>query len=134
VIDPHTGEGFDAPAPDAAYPGAPEIVREISNVLALTTRLHRADNRDTATEREQRLRKAALLDRIALFEAAEYAPGVAAEAIAMAEAGARKLAAYDTEHDTSAGPIGPGSPEWDPSHRPYVRQEYATWARQHTST
>lgn len=135
MIDPHTGEGFDAPAPDVAYAGAPAIVREISNVLALTTSLHRLD-RPAGREREQRMRKAALLDRIALFEAATYtsAPGGAAEAIATAESGARKLAAYDTEHGTGAGPIGPGSPEWDPSHRPYVRQEYAAWARLHADT
>ncbi|WP_433891764.1 hypothetical protein [Streptomyces sp. CA-111067] len=134
MIDPHTGEGFDAPAPDAAYAGAPAIVREISNVLALTTSLHRCDRTADGREREQRLRKAALLDRIALFEATEYAPGVAAEAIATAATAARKLAAYDTEHHTSTGPIGPNSPEWDPCHRPYVRQEYATWVRLHADT
>jgi hypothetical protein len=117
VIDPHTGAGA--------------IVREISNVLALTSALHRIDHPAAGREREQRLRKAALLDRIALFEAAEYAPGVAADAIATAVSAARKLGAYDAEHDTSAGPIGPGSPEWDPCHRPYVRQEYAVWVRLH---
>ncbi|MCW2874865.1 hypothetical protein [Actinacidiphila oryziradicis] len=41
---------------------------------------------------------------------------------------AGQLALYDHEHpELVAGPHGPYSIEWDPSHRPYVRQEYAAW-------
>jgi hypothetical protein len=127
VIDPHTGAGFDAPAPETAYADAPPVIGEISTVLTLPGRLARPGERTPQAVREQRLRKAALLDRIALREAEEYAPAVAAEAIAAAAAAARDLARYDAEHGTGAGPIGPGSPEWDPSHRPYVRQEYDAW-------
>jgi hypothetical protein len=129
VTDPHTGAGFDAPTPATAYADAPPLIREISTVLTLTVRLVRPGERTGQAVREQRLRKAAVLDRIALEEAETYAPAVAADAVTTAAAAAHALADYDREHGTSAGPIGPGSPEWDPSHRPYVRQEYHVWHR-----
>jgi hypothetical protein len=82
--------------------------------------------------REQQLRKAALLNRIALQEAARYAPEVAAPAIREARDAARALAMYDRQHGTAAGPDGPDSRVWAGSYRPYVRQEYAAWRRAHS--
>jgi hypothetical protein len=41
---------------------------------------------------------------------------------------AHELAQFDQQQpEMVAGPHGPGSIEFDPSHRPYVRQEYAAW-------
>lgn len=43
---------------------------------------------------------------------------------------ALKLAAYDQEHGTAAGPIAPQTltPASTPAHlRAYIRQEYADW-------
>jgi hypothetical protein len=113
--------------PDAntAYAGAPSILREMNNVLALTGDLMKAGGRTPHAVREQKLRKAALLDRIALHEAAEYAPDVAAKAMAVAYDAARDLVRFDTDHDTADGPVGPTAPDWARDPRGYVRQEYA---------
>lgn len=110
-----------------AYAQAPSILREMNHVLALTGQLQQPDGRTPETIREQRLRKAALLDRIELQEVGEYAPGLAPNALATAIHAARELALFDAEHGTSAGPIGPASPECTRDPRAYVRQEYAAW-------
>ncbi|MFI9104953.1 hypothetical protein ACIGXA_31055 [Streptomyces fildesensis] len=125
ITDPQTGEGFDAPTPALAYADAPSIPNEITAVLTLITkrttewRLGRSTPR--VDDREFWLRKAALFDRVALEDAT-------ADAIAAAVETAGSLVTFDLQHPTSvAGPHGPDSIEWDPSYRPYVRQEYAAW-------
>ncbi|MFC5027153.1 hypothetical protein ACQFX6_19335 [Streptomyces sp. DSM 41987] len=125
TIDPQTGHGFDAPTPAVAYAAAPRILSEINAVLAIVA--ERAAERrwdlpgSEANDREFWLRKAALLDRIALQDATPDAMAAAVEA-------AGPLVVFDLRHPTFvAGPHGPDSIEWDPSYRPYVRQEYAAW-------
>lgn len=117
-----------------AYAQAPSILREVNNVLSLTGELMRPGGRTPEAVREQQLRKAAVLDRIALQEAAEYAPGVAAGAIETATNAARELIQSDAELGTTAGPVPASSPTWARDPRAYVRQEYAAWARHHTGT
>ncbi|QNA74180.1 hypothetical protein C8250_021735 [Streptomyces sp. So13.3] len=128
ITDPQTGEGFDAPTPAVAYANAPSITSEISAVLAMVSK--RSAERRTGLsaapvdDREFWLRKAALLDRIALEDHRADTITAAVEATA-------PLVALDREHPgLVVGPHHPDSIEWDPSHRPYVRQEYAAW-RQH---
>jgi hypothetical protein len=121
--DPTTGAGFDAPTPETAYANAPSCTREISAVVSMAADRIGARRTGpaltTATDREFWLRKAALLDRIAISDGTDNAITAAAES-------ACRLAEFDREHpDMVAGPHGPEAIEWDPSHRPYVRQEYA---------
>lgn len=114
---------------NAAYTQVPSILREMNNVLALTADLMKPGGRNLPAIREQRLRQAALMDRIALQEAAEYTPGAAAKAIATAWDTAREVARFDAEHGTHAGPIDPGSSECRQDYRAYLRQEYTSWAQ-----
>lgn len=128
--DPITGEGFDAPSPEVAYMGAPELVHETHEVLQTVTRLQAETAAavaegtyefDVDQERLLLLRRAALSDRLSLTY-----PDVEAFVTDAAQL-AHQLARFDREHGTHQGPIGPGAIEWDPSHRPYVRQEYDHW-------
>lgn len=89
-----------------AYQSAPPLVREIGAVA----RMAREYPHSPGAEREFWLRKAALLDRIAL----RGQPGAAAQA----EEAACALADYDLSHGT-----GPGPADWN-APRLYVRQEY----------
>lgn len=96
------------PTPDTAYAKAPGIVREIG-----WTAQTAADKPfGTTLGREFWLRKAALLDRIALAEGAE---GRGHDAAGAAEHAATRLMDVD---DTDV--------ICDPRH--YVRQQYALWA------
>ncbi|MFJ8982661.1 hypothetical protein [Streptomyces sp. NPDC102282] len=129
--DPITGEGFDAPSPEVAYMGAPDPLKEAASLTELSQHLQVeaatasiAGERyepDEYVERLYLLRRAALADRLSI----EYpdAEDFLNDAVQLAH----KLAEFDREHDTHAGPHGPGAIEWDPSHRPYVRQEYDHW-------
>ncbi|MEU9357444.1 hypothetical protein AB0D35_04895 [Streptomyces sp. NPDC048301] len=93
------------PTPDTAYAKAPSIVREIG-----WTAQAAADKPfGTTLGREFWLRKAALLDRIALAEEAE------GQGHDVAEHAAERLMELDSP-DTVC----------DPRH--YVRQQYALWA------
>ncbi|MEU1311735.1 hypothetical protein ABZ419_22975 [Streptomyces cinnamoneus] len=113
------------------YAAAPSILREMTHVLDLTMDLSRPGGRTETAEREQKLRKAALLDRIALDEAATYAPDVAANAIEAAEEAALSFALYDGDDDYSNDPTGPNARIWaETSYRGYVRQEYTAWLRE----
>ncbi|MGQ4517358.1 hypothetical protein [Streptomyces sp. DW26H14] len=119
---------FDAPHPEAAYAHAPEPLAEAADLLTLSTR--RAAGYDDVPEREYRLRKAALADRRSLL--ADELRGPASDAAYDAETDAartaRELGEWDRQHPADvAGPYGPTAIEWDPSQRPYVRQEYAAW-------
>ncbi|MFE0453117.1 hypothetical protein ACFW2D_17890 [Streptomyces sp. NPDC058914] len=76
---------------------------------------------DAAAERVYLLRRAALMDRMAVDDPGPGARGAAVKA-------AYHLAEFDRQHpEMVAGPHGPTSPEFDRSQRPYVRQEYAAW-------
>ncbi|MFJ2561349.1 MULTISPECIES: hypothetical protein [unclassified Streptomyces] len=128
--DPVTGEGFDAPSPEVAYMGAPDLIHETAELTALSERL-RAETANAVAEgtyefdeHQERLillRRAALSDRLSLAY-----PDVE-EFVTDAAKLAHELARFDRDHGTHQGPIGPGAIEWDPSHRPYIRQEYDHW-------
>jgi hypothetical protein len=137
VVNPITGEGFDAPTPAVAYADAPPLEVETKHLVALADRLRDeriaaimapdipyTDPVGPAEERMFRLRKAAWLDRAALQGLIGHVrPDTEYEAVRAAS----ELVTYDREHRTWAGPIGPDNQEWSTSHRPYVRQEYALW-------
>lgn len=85
-------------------------------------------------DREFWLRKAALLDRLALDD--EQA-GIYADATEVAVNAGRRLLDIDRE---GPGPFGLGEGPYTPLHpdsaaepRGYVRQEYAIWVKSHTS-
>ncbi|MFF3460461.1 hypothetical protein ACFYXH_40525 [Streptomyces sp. NPDC002730] len=129
--DPITGEGFNAPSPEVAYMGAPDMVEEAADLTRIATRLQ-AEAADASIHGEPYepdehagrlylLRRAALADRLSLAhpEVEEFLT----DAVQLSQ----NLARFDREHDTHVGPHGPSSIEWDPSARPYVRQEYDHW-------
>lgn len=122
LCDPDA-EPYSYPTPEVAYAAAPSIVREISWVADYAAR--RAF--DEPTSREFWLRKAALLDRIALDEMETYAPEVAARAVTAAQETAHRLMQVDGAHFTTSAP-GPSRGAPEPSYRPYVRQEYQAWS------
>ncbi|MBF6046382.1 hypothetical protein GO001_14300 [Streptomyces sp. NRRL B-1677] len=109
---PETGEW---PSPEEAYALAPSIVREIG--WTARTAADKAFGEDM--DREYWLRKAALLDRVALLD--EPAPpfGDATEA-------AHAAAVYLLDSDRVEQRLAERA-EKDP--RGYVRQEYARWAK-----
>ncbi|WP_326655634.1 hypothetical protein [Streptomyces sp. NBC_01750] len=129
--DPITGEGFNAPSPEVAYMGAPDMVEELLALTRIATRLQ-AEAADASAHGEPYepdehagrlylLRRAALADRLSLAhpEVEEFLT----DAVQLSQ----NLARFDREHDTHVGPHGPSSIEWDPSARPHVRQEYDHW-------
>ncbi|MEW1551292.1 hypothetical protein [Streptomyces tsukubensis] len=128
--NPDTGEGFDAPLPAQAYATAPDLYREMREVMELgaardARRSAMATGpltpRAAAAERVYLLRRAALMDRMSVEDPGPGARGAAARA-------ALHLARFDREHPAmTAGPHGPLSTEFHPGQRPYVRQEYAAW-------
>ncbi|MGW1623718.1 hypothetical protein [Streptomyces sp. NPDC002172] len=111
-----------------AYADAPDLRREMHRLLALGAE---RDGRragpvtgppvdPTAAERAWLLRRAALMDRMALGGA----PGPAAAAAETAE----RLVRYDRRHpDLVAGPYRPDTITLARRRRLYVRQEYAAW-------
>ncbi|MFJ4475237.1 hypothetical protein [Streptomyces xanthochromogenes] len=114
------------PTPDEAYALAPSIVREIG-----WTAQTAADKPfGQGLDREFWLRKAALLDRIALGDEESASPGDASEAATEA---ARRLVAFDCdgEGDYYGAPYWPEYPLTAANPRGYVRQEYAHWAKNH---
>ncbi|MDX3500106.1 hypothetical protein PV735_46675 [Streptomyces turgidiscabies] len=129
--DPITGEGFDAPTPEVAYMGAPDMLHEVADLTAISERLQvetatagtkgETYEPDKHQERLYLLRRAALSDRLSL--AHPDVEDFLTDAVQLAH----QLAEFDRKHDTHVGPIGPSAIEWDPSHRPYVRQEYDHW-------
>ncbi|WP_097865526.1 hypothetical protein [Streptomyces sp. rh34] len=113
------------PTPEQAYAHAPSTIREIG----WTARAAAERPFGTAPTREFWLRKAALLDRIALADDRENAPGDAAEAATEA---ARRLVDLDSAAGLGPsghadGPYAPDHPESTRDPRGYVRQEYAIW-------
>ncbi|NGO67472.1 hypothetical protein [Streptomyces boncukensis] len=119
-----------APTPESAYAEAPCILGEITWVFSSVAHREFGD----PMGREYWLRKAAVLDRIALAEAERYAPQVAAQAIETAEKAAHRLADFDYTHHTTRGPLGPLVSPPGMSYRPYVRQEYLAWLTAHAES
>ncbi|MFB6778307.1 hypothetical protein ACFCX0_12940 [Streptomyces sp. NPDC056352] len=128
-VTPNSGEGIGAPPPHEAYANAPDLRREMHQVLALGAERDGRQARPvtgplvdaTAAERAWLLRRAALMDRMALDDPG---PGPAAAAAETAE----QLVLYDRRHPgLVAGPHHPDAITLVPSHRLYVRQEYAAW-------
>ncbi|MEU4968491.1 hypothetical protein [Streptomyces smyrnaeus] len=118
------------PPPEVAYANAPRITREMSWVAGA------AADREFGVPmgREFWLRKAALLDRIALDHVEKHAPEVAAATVETAEEAAGGLADFDHTHYTTRGPIKPLLNPSGRSYRPYVRQEYLAWLTAHTDS
>ncbi|MFD7236876.1 hypothetical protein ACFWAT_16430 [Streptomyces syringium] len=114
--------------PNKAYADAPPVFEEMASVLTLAMSLHRPGGYTPAADREYRLRKAALLDRVALSDGGPWGPEVAADAEQTAVAAAVAFAQADSLGDHKPGPTGPNSQCWAlTTHRGYVRQEYARW-------
>ncbi|WP_326590266.1 hypothetical protein [Streptomyces sp. NBC_01294] len=115
------------PAPETAYATAPSIISEIG----WTFRGAR-DCLHGIAIREFWLRKAALLDRIALTDD----DPVHGDAATLAVEAARRL--MEIDHAAGLGPSGYADGPYTPDHpdsirepRGYVRQEYALWIRHH---
>ncbi|BBC95008.1 hypothetical protein SRO_3832 [Streptomyces rochei] len=108
VTADHRRDGAEWAAPEDAYAGAPSIGDEIAWTTATSAHTPIGQGLD----REYFLRKAALLDRMALTES--HQQDVAAAAM---EAARILMAMDDTDRIC------------DP--RAYVRQQYAHWAQHH---
>ncbi|GGX47283.1 hypothetical protein [Streptomyces noursei] len=128
-VIPNDCEVISAPPPHEAYANAPDLRREMHRVLALGAERDGRQARPVtgppvdapAAERAWRLRQAALMDRMALDDPR---PGPVAAAAETAE----QLVLHDRRHpDLVAGPHHPEAITLAPSHRLYVRQEYAAW-------
>ncbi|MEU3856067.1 hypothetical protein AB0F03_01575 [Streptomyces sp. NPDC028722] len=116
--DTQSAPGPVWPAPEQAYALAPNLIREIG-WTARTARLAAGESFREEDAREYWLRKAAVLDRIALHgEADGIHDNDAAE---LADAAAAHL--IDTDQART--------PATDADPRGYVRQEYARWIRHH---
>ena len=113
-------------APDRAYALAPSITSELG-----WTAYH-AVGRPTGAllGREFWLRRAAVLDRIALGDEVE---SVFRDACEAATDAARRLIEFDRsgEGDYHGAPYWPDHPGTTADPRRYVRQEYAHWAKNH---
>ncbi|MFI6659539.1 hypothetical protein ACIBL8_28850 [Streptomyces sp. NPDC050523] len=120
----HRPEPGPWPAPEDAYALAPSIVREIG--WTAQTVADKPFGKDLG--REYWLRKAALLDRIALRDGKDGIRGDAAE---VATEAALQLVAFDLAGagDYFGAPYWPEHPATVAEPRGYVRQEYAAWAK-----
>ncbi|MFF7240452.1 hypothetical protein [Streptomyces collinus] len=106
------------PTPEQAYALAPNLIREIG-WTARTARLAASELFREEDAREYWLRKAALLDRIALHDESDGIHDN--DAAELAEAAAAHLIDTDQARD----------PATDADPRGYIRQEYARWIRHH---
>ncbi|WP_354642899.1 hypothetical protein [Kitasatospora camelliae] len=120
---------LEFPDAETAYAGAPSVIGEIGWVA------EQAALRPIGVQlgREFWLRKAAVLDRIALNEVAEYSAEVAEDAVQAAASAALRLIEFDEQNHNDSGRSGPGSLRfWDPivgaGRRAYVRQQYLSWS------
>lgn len=117
----NTQAASDFPTPDTAYEDAPRLMREITWVARTV-----ADKEfGVPMGREFWLRKAALLDRLALTEG--YDPQADTTASQAAEEAAHRLAQFDRDHHTTGGCQFPEELAAASSFRPYTRQEYGAW-------
>ncbi|MGA5351137.1 hypothetical protein ACPCJU_01835 [Streptomyces thermodiastaticus] len=126
VTADHRPEPGPWPTPDEAYALAPSIVREIG--WTAQTAADKPFGHDLG--REYWLRKAALLDRIALRDEED---GSTSDATTVATEAARRLIAHDAggDGDYYGAPYWPEHPATAADPRGYVRQEYAHWAKNH---
>ncbi|MEV6729062.1 hypothetical protein [Streptomyces sp. NPDC051364] len=115
------------PAPEVAYATAPSVISEIG-----WTAGGARDCLHGIAVREFWLRKAALLDRIALTDD----DPMGCDAATLAVEAARRLMEIDDA--AGLGPSGYADGPYTPDHpdsvrepRGYVRQEYALWIRHH---
>ncbi|MEU7163857.1 hypothetical protein AB0A70_04325 [Streptomyces morookaense] len=110
------------PTPEEAYAAAPSIVHEMDWTTAFLV----DSGILNPSSREFWLRKAAVLDRIALTDKDGHLYGDADD---LALKAARRLLNLDLSGDGDYGgiPFWPEHPEADANPRGYVRQEYATW-------
>ncbi|MEV7323227.1 hypothetical protein [Streptomyces sp. NPDC093970] len=123
------GEETDTLPPHEAYANAPALRREMHQVLAVGAerdgRQARTATRPPAdaavAERAWLLRRAALMDRMAL-ETSDPGPAGAA-----AQTAAQLLAHDRSRPDLVAGPHRPDTLPPGAGPRRYVRQEYAAW-------
>lgn len=124
VTADHRPEPGPWPAPEEAYALAPSIIREIGWTAQTAADKPFGMN----LGREYWLRKAALLDRIALLDEED---GVTGDAVEVAAEAARRLIAYDRdcEGNHHGAPYRPEHPATGADPRGYVRQEYAHWAK-----
>ncbi|GGR43118.1 hypothetical protein [Streptomyces netropsis] len=118
---------FEIRAIRKAYADAPKIVDEMADVFTLAMRLHKPGGHSPAADREYRLRKAVLLDRVALSKGKPWAPEAAADAEWAAEEAAVTFTSADRLDGTAAGPMTPENARQQGAYRDYVRQEYARW-------
>lgn len=129
--DPITGVGFDAPSPEVAYMGAPDMLQEAAELTRISERLQveatTASIKGVPYEPDEHQERLYLLRRAALSDRLSIAHPDVEDFLTDAVQLAHQLAEFDREHGTHGGPLGPGAIEWDPSHRPYVRQEYDHW-------
>lgn len=133
---PDSPQGIGGPPPHEAYTNAPDLRREMRQVLALGAERDGRQARPvtgplvdtTAAERAWLLRRAALMDRMSLEDPR---PGPLAAAAETAE----QLVLHDRRHpDLAAGPLHPDAITLAPELRLYVRQEYAAWTATPPST
>ncbi|MEU5189545.1 hypothetical protein AB0G83_20690 [Streptomyces klenkii] len=114
-------EAGPAPIPaDEAYAGAPSLLREMFDVLEMGQEVDPSEEEGyvSALTWTYLVRRAALLDRIALQEAATCPPDTAAESAETAETAAWALAVLGHKHGSDPDA---GVREWP---RDYVRQQY----------
>ncbi|MFF8608413.1 hypothetical protein ACF06X_21005 [Streptomyces sp. NPDC015346] len=124
----HREDTAQWPTPEQAYAKAPNIISEIGwTAQRAREALWPIRFSDM---REFWLRKAALLDRIALDV---RTAGIHTDAPELALNAARKLLDVDSDGDGNCGgtPYWPEHPEAIADPRSYVRQEYAHWAKHH---
>ncbi|MEU3105286.1 hypothetical protein [Streptomyces griseoflavus] len=112
VTADHRPEPGPWPTPDQAYALAPSIISEIGWTAARA----RAHLHGQPIDREYWLRKAAVLDRIALNDETATRPRTDATEVALNAA--LRLLEIDRHGDES-----------HPDPRGYVRQQYAAWAK-----
>ncbi|MFF9407074.1 hypothetical protein ACF1B0_16335 [Streptomyces anandii] len=124
VTADHRPEPEPWPTPDEAYALAPSLIREIGWIARTAADKPFGEH----LGREFWLRKAALLDRIALQAEENGTPGGAAE---VATEAARRLIDCDRDGagDYHGTPYWPEHPATAADPRGYVRQEYAHWAK-----
>ncbi|WP_327680182.1 hypothetical protein [Streptomyces sp. NBC_00467] len=120
----HRPAGTEWPTPEQSYALAPSIISEIG----WTARTAADAARGTELGREFWLRKAALLDRVAL---SDESAGYTSDPTALATEAARRLLAYDRDGNGCyrGTPYWPEHPQSEANPRAYVRQEYAHWAK-----
>ncbi|MEU6199776.1 hypothetical protein [Streptomyces sp. NPDC047061] len=128
MADRGAAEGCDGTPAEGVYAGAPDLLQEATALTRLAERWRveacaaalRGEPYEVGDvqERLYLLRRAVLSDRLALVYPDDEKFVI--EAAHLAD----RLAAFDHEHGTHRGPIGPGTITWALSGRLYVRQEY----------